>query len=607
MLSTFEIMLTKLANLKELSPPVNALDVVEDPISEACSNVARSWLSACVGSHARCKQLSGNEIPTRLIDVGATDGSQRPRLEKIAANSQGIPYVTLSHCWGDPSHITRLTKGNIAELMEEIDEVALSKSFQDAINITRALDIRYLWIDALCIIQDSAEDWAIESTRMAQYYRSGRVMISALASPGAGHGILHPRTGDANAVKYSLNGNELFIRPALEDAWTVIQDDHHGSDVRQDISVQPLNSRAWTLQERLFAPRIIHYSVQQLIWQCKTCIASEDNQFEFMSGGKVISPVIDMINLDTERSGKNKRPTPLSTGWYNLLGGYTKRQITYSSDLLPGISGLAQEVQNLTGVKYLAGIWNGPPAILMSILLWEVEHRDGKAATRANNGSPSWSWASVRAKITHQLHEMFWIEQPDIDPKFFLREAKLATSNPFGQVSGGRIQVSGFVHAYTGSSTFAEYQTRKLVERITLGDEKERDPWGSKMIIYDNTEDNLIDPYTEIQKLIALGEAQKEPVVELDIPDEEYDFSRNDHILLFMSRWDQVSNSTDDLSTEQYFLLLRRVETEGGSKKALGGEEWPIFERVGIAKVGPRHMLDISESEGWERRNGIIV
>lgn len=151
-------MLTELASLKELYPPVNALDVVEDPISEACSNIALSWLSACVESHARCKGFSENEIPTRLIYVGATDGLQRPRLEIMPANSQETLYVTLSHCWGDPSHITRLTNGNMAELMKEIDEVALSKSFQDAINITRALNVDYLWIDALCIIQDSPED-----------------------------------------------------------------------------------------------------------------------------------------------------------------------------------------------------------------------------------------------------------------------------------------------------------------------------------------------------------------------------------------------------------------------------------------------------------------
>lgn len=236
-------------------------------------------------------------------------------------------------------------------------------------------------------------------------------MISALASPGAGHRILHPRTGDVNAIKHSLNGTELFIKPALGDIWTVIQDENHSSDVRKDISGQPLNSRAWTLQERLFAPRIIHYSAQQLIWQCKTCIASKDNQFEFTAGGQVISSVIDMINLDRERSGKNKRPTLLSTGWYTLLGGYTRRHVTYPSDLLPGISGLAREVQNLTGYKYLAGIWNGPPANLTRTLLWEAEHRRRKPTTRANNGSPSWIWVSVCAEITHPLHELFFLNQ----------------------------------------------------------------------------------------------------------------------------------------------------------------------------------------------------
>jgi hypothetical protein len=260
----------------------------------------------------------------------------------------------------------------------------------------------------------------------------------------------------------------------------------------------------------------------------------------------------------------------------------------------------------LTGYKYLAGIWNGPPAIILTrTLLWEVEG-SGETVARANNGSPSWSWASVSAEITHQLHDQYWIEQPDKDPKFFLREAELATSNLFGRVSGGRIEVSGFDHTYTGSSTFAEYQTRKLVERITLGGEGERTPWGSENIIYDITDDIPMDPDTDIQKLIAVEEAEEKLVVRLDIPDEDYDFSKNDHILLFMSRW-QEAKWTEDLTAEQRFLLLRRVEREGNSKKDLEGEKWPIFERVGIAEVHNPHMLDISESEGWEWRNGVIV
>lgn len=499
-------------------------------------------------------------------------------------------------------------ESNLAKLMNDIDESAISKSFQDAITITRGLNIKYLWIDALCIIQDSAADWAIESAQMAQYYKGSAVMISALSSPGAGHGILHPRNGDKRAPKTSFNGTELFVRPALEDVWSVIQDENHfGSDVRNGISIQPLNSRAWTLQERLFAPRILHYTAEQLIWQCKTCIASEDNQFEFMSGGNILSPVIDLVNLDKERSSAEKinRPTLFSTGWYKLLRGYTQRQITYTSDLLPGISGLAQEVQNLTGIKYLAGIWNGSTTVLIYSLLWRIA--SGNSAKKALNGSPSWSWASVQGEITQIDDYIQRVEQPDIDPKFFLREATLATSNPFGQVSGGEIQLSGYVHSYAGPKTFAEFQTRKLMERIALGDTEEHANWGvEQLIIYDHTNFDPVDPYTNISEITALGEAQIQPVVELDIPNEEYDFSASEHVLLFMCRWHPEPKHNDDLSAEQHFLLLRRVDTKPGSKTSQGGK-WPNFERVGVAELSSPHLLDITESEGWERKTGIIM
>ena len=594
--------------------------MVEDPKSESCSSLVRSWLSECVGSHGRCERVSGNVIPTRLIDVGTIDGLKRPHLHRTVSDDQKIPYMTLSHCWGpDDSKISRLTESNLEKMVDEIDESTLSKSFQDAITITRGLNIRYLWIDALCIIQDSAEDWAIESAKMAQYYRGGKVMISALASPSADNGILHPRTGDTNSVKISLNGTELSIRLALEDAWTVIEDENRdNSPVRQGISVQPLNHRAWTLQERLFAPRIIHYTAQQLIWQCKTCIASEDNQFELMSGGQVTTPLIDLVSLDTERSNLSRNPTRQptirTTGWYKLLRSYTSRQITYSSDLLPGISGLAREIQALTGARYLAGIWDGSPTIIIRSLLWRVADysllRGEKPATPACNGSPSWSWASVSAEIAQKDFpdaENCRIVQPDIDPSFFLRETQMATSNPFGQVSGGKIQFSGFVHSYTGPTTFAEFQTRKLVERLILGDMEEQKIWEEQVVIYDNSSNIDIDSHTDIKAISAVGEAQKQPEVVLDIPNEDYDFSTSDHDLLFMCRWDQELHPTDELSAEQQFLLLRRLNTKDDSKSAQGKGNWPVFERVGIVGVESPYLLDITASEGWKRRTGIIV
>jgi len=131
-------------------------------------------------------------------------------------------------------------------MKEEIEESTLSRSFQDAIIITRGLDIRYLWIDALCIIQDSIEDWNVESAKMAQYYKGGMVMISALASPSADNGILHLRTRDTDSVKVSLIGTDVFLRHVLEDAWSIIQIESDSSQVRNSIAIQPLNDRAWT-------------------------------------------------------------------------------------------------------------------------------------------------------------------------------------------------------------------------------------------------------------------------------------------------------------------------------------------------------------------------
>lgn len=106
-----------------------------------------------------------------------------------------------------------------------------------------------------------------------------------------------------------------------------------------------------------------------------------------------------------------------------------------------------------------------------------------------------------------------------------------------------------------------------------MGGEEERNSWRSEMIMYDTSEDNPIDPYTEIQKLIALEQAEERPEVKLDIPDEDHDFSKNDHILLFMCRWDEDSKFTHDSTAEQHFLPLRRVEPKGDSKEALEGEK----------------------------------
>jgi len=134
--------------------------------SPHCLKLAQHWLSSCTSLHVECqppsalgfpssiaKLLSLNHpLPTRVIDVGPSDGSRSPFLWVPQVGKMG-KYITLSHCWGPLPHFTT-TSHNLADRLHGIRLADLPKTFRDAVAITRALGVRYLWIDSLCIIQD---------------------------------------------------------------------------------------------------------------------------------------------------------------------------------------------------------------------------------------------------------------------------------------------------------------------------------------------------------------------------------------------------------------------------------------------------------------------
>lgn len=125
-------------------------------------------------------------MPTRVIDVGTL---AVPALRLVGSNGTKAQYACLSHCWGDyrPDCIT--TEATLACNMKEILWASLSKSFQDAVTITRALGVRFLWIDSICIIQGKSiaakRDWQKESGLMASVYGNA---ILTLAATYAGDG-----------------------------------------------------------------------------------------------------------------------------------------------------------------------------------------------------------------------------------------------------------------------------------------------------------------------------------------------------------------------------------------------------------------------------------
>lgn len=148
------------------------LDVVDR--KENVLDFVHGWARACDEEHEACAARQGGPLPTRLISIGG----RAIRLEPTENWHSTPPYITLSYCWGKLDFIQTRTS-NLEEYLVEIPQDKLPKTFKDAIRIAQALGVGYLWIDSLCIIQDSAADWRKESCRMSGVYGSSYLNVAA--------------------------------------------------------------------------------------------------------------------------------------------------------------------------------------------------------------------------------------------------------------------------------------------------------------------------------------------------------------------------------------------------------------------------------------------
>jgi hypothetical protein len=155
------------------------------------------WIKRCSLKHVACKRNSSItprfEWPTRLIYVGDTDSRSVSLVETIELERSTMAYMTLSHCWGHHIPVQLLTD-NYSSFLKGMKLSDLPKTYRDAIMVTRNLEVTFLWIDSLCIIQDSASDWASESSKMTQVYQNSCLNLAAGASQDSTGGLFCPRS-----------------------------------------------------------------------------------------------------------------------------------------------------------------------------------------------------------------------------------------------------------------------------------------------------------------------------------------------------------------------------------------------------------------------------
>ena len=177
-------------------------EVSKDSSSDRCFNLAKNWLQKCQDNHEMCRAAQATSLPTRVIYLGKSD----EELRLCITHGTSAKYATLSHCWGQIT-LPTLSMNNIQRLQLAIDFSVLPKSFQDAMTVTRRLGVQYLWIDSLCIIQDSAQDWEQESAKMADIYINAWFTIAATGAHDARGGLFIPSEYRGQAVEIPCPGS----------------------------------------------------------------------------------------------------------------------------------------------------------------------------------------------------------------------------------------------------------------------------------------------------------------------------------------------------------------------------------------------------------------
>lgn len=368
-------------------------------------HVVRSWVQNCLDSHEKCSRhgtdsqaasttIRQTQLPTRVIQIGRdATGSLEARVKLSSKNECG-DYLALSYRWGGPQH-TILTSSTLASFSAKggLKFSTLPLGLQHALELTSRLGHEYIWIDALCILQDSADDKGHEISKMQDYYSDAVLTIQPSGMQSVADGFLgHLRNASKNSSYFlgnvGLQCPQIFNIPISEEQSLVLTIDPKLYDPVEE----SINTRAWVLQERMLCPRVLILpSVGGAIFQCETTevfqgkIHYEELQFVAQVG----RDRLPLASHDTTHT-----PRELFLSWCFIIDDYAMRDLTDPQDKLVAIAGLAARYSTRFGTQlglYFCGHWEH---FLIESLLWDVHRRDVPPRPKIPR-APSWSWASV--------------------------------------------------------------------------------------------------------------------------------------------------------------------------------------------------------------------
>ncbi|KAI2471008.1 HET-domain-containing protein [Annulohypoxylon bovei var. microspora] len=369
----------------------------------------KALLECCRVSHPQCQPSGSTPLPSRFLHI-SENGELFPqvRLLLTAKGGQKGLYAALSYCWGGPQPF-QLTKDNLNTLRGVvIDKDLFPQALKEAVRVTHLLGLRYLWIDALCIVQDDPEDKRREISQMCAIYQNAFVTIAAATSSSVSESFLDNttmfNTKHATCTVHVSLGSEGGHDPDNLNEVTIAPVHAHKTDVF------PLNKRGWTFQEALLPTRLLVFGDLEPFIRCRTKNIMKKSWSVIDYRMSTIQPRRLIDSLASKQAIErglfvDMKGTDLDNIWREIVEQYTLRELSFAEDRPLAIGGVVDFLSERFRDECHFGVWKSSPVMW---LLWKSVAPEERMTIP---GLPTWSWMSISGPV--DLDSVVYFDKPE--------------------------------------------------------------------------------------------------------------------------------------------------------------------------------------------------
>ncbi|KAJ4289051.1 hypothetical protein N0V90_011393 [Kalmusia sp. IMI 367209] len=392
-------------------------------------DIVKSWLNNCdhnhgsACNHPRSQKRAANSMPLNFIDV------QNQRLVSATSDEK---YFALSYTWGRVDMFQTLKSNfDVRKQSGSLATIQFPKTIKDAMSFVLSLGERYLWVDAICLVQDDQAQMSRDVPNMDIVYGQAFATLAALGGTDANAGLAGVREGSRDPQKITT----LTISDRSQD----LDDDPDSKEketVRLVATPRPLylslklsqwDTRGWILQEHLLSRRCLYFAPDAIYFQCGEETSSEggcNERYEahlmdkdHLGDGFIIEKenrVNPIFGLDLVYDlPPRQRLTKVFHAYTKLVGLYSQRTLSYKSDVLKAFAGMFAVLEEHFQSTTIHGL---PAAVLSHALLWSPSARLPRRGSELPTGLrpisnpdpqfPSWSWVGWDGPVEYRLfHE----------------------------------------------------------------------------------------------------------------------------------------------------------------------------------------------------------